>query len=231
MYQLILKDFAVQKKYFLTYVFMGIFFFVFFGLMGQMGLTSLVLPVYFIVYGFLNRSLYEDEKNNNLRLIVALPIEKKIIVYSKYLGVALFFTTVSIVFFIVGFFTGIFNVNQGNGLIENAAIAVILIVTFLILMSIYLPLVFKLGYIRAVGINRFIFLGIFALFTLTGLGIRVVSDKIDGIISTELKNGIINFVSSINPYSAMIGAAAAGIAIYFASMMLSVRFFNKRNIF
>lgn len=102
---------------------------------------------------------------------------------------------------------------------------------FLILMSIYLPLAFKLGYIRAAGINKFIFLGIFAFGISAGALLKTYGGKLDQLVSPEFKSSVIGFVQGLNPYSVLILVLVIGMLIFIASMRISVRFFNKRELF
>ncbi|HHW48708.1 MAG TPA: ATP-binding cassette domain-containing protein [Clostridiaceae bacterium] len=103
----------------------------------------------------------------------------------------------------------------------------IIILFFIILVSIYLPLAYKLGYIKANSINRFFLIGIFAVSTAAGL----VLENISGSSPPAFISRISEFLSSVNPYTMLILAIAFTVAIYFISMELSIKFFKKRNLF
>ena len=46
----------------------------------------------------------------------------------------------------------------------SAALTICTLLVYIIAMSVYMPMGFKLGYLKAVNINRFVFIGIFILF-------------------------------------------------------------------
>jgi len=225
MLKLILKDFAVQKNSIKTYVFIALFLGLFFSLneQQQMAIPMISMP---IIYGFINRALYEDERNNTLRLLVSLPIRKEILVYARYITAAIvtvgtfaFFMLVNYLFVLSGVW------EEGTGIDAAAALAVVLV--FIILLSIYLPLAYKHGYIKAANINRFIFIGIFGLSTVAALAFKKVSENTPPPFISRIEG----ILSSTSPYTIMILAIAFTIAVYFISMELSIKFFKKRNLF
>jgi len=225
MLKLILKDFAVQKNSFKTYVFIALFLGIFFSLNGQqqMAIPMISMP---IIFGFINRALYEDERNNTLRLLVSLPIRKEILVYARYITAAIVSIGTFVFFMLVNYLFVLSGVwEEETGIDAAAALAIVLV--FIILLSIYLPLAYKLGYIKAANINRFIFIGIFGLSTVAALALKKISENSPPPFISRIEG----ILSSASPYTIMILAIAFTIAVYFISMELSIKFFKKRNLF
>lgn len=105
---LIIKDFSIQRKSLIRYLIATLLFLLIFAFALEQQILF-ALAMFPIVYGFLDRSLYEDEKNNTLRLLISLPIKKELIVYSKYISTAIMLTVTTIAFSVV---SKIFIVNK-----------------------------------------------------------------------------------------------------------------------
>lgn len=225
--KLAVKDFEIQKKSILNYMIIGILMVVAFSLVNLIDRQMVFSLVLFaIVYGFVNKALYEDEKNNTLRLFASLPVKKEVIVYARYLsvGIILIFTTC--------LFLALGNVISGGNAANESSGASILIsiatmFVFVIMLSVYLPVAFKLGYIKAAGINRFLFIGIFAFF---GAGSAAVAGLFKG-KSAEYVNNLDAFLSSLNLNTVLAIIIVAALLVYLGSMRLSAAFFRKRDVF
>jgi ABC-2 type transport system permease protein len=222
MIALISKDFSIQKKSLIRYLIVSVFFiFVFaFALEQQLLFALAMFP---IIYGFLDRSLYEDEKNNTLRLLVSLPIKKELIIYSKYISTALMISSITIVFSIISKIFIASGIWKKNNTITSTALLV-LIMIFVILISLYLPVVYKIGYIRAAGMYRFVLMGIFAL----AISFSVLAKDF---FATSKFINVYNFATTLKPLYLDIIILLLISSIYVISMKVSSINFNKRNLF
>jgi hypothetical protein len=107
------------------------------------------------------------------------------------------------------------------------AIVILTFMVFVLIMCVYLPLAFKLGYIRAATINRFLFLGIFAIF---GAGPIVFSKAAKGKVKLSAQQ-LDGFISSLDPVLTLIVLVGFILLVYIVSMELSLRFYKKRMLY
>lgn len=226
MLKLVLKDFQIQKKSFLNYAFVATVLSFFFAVTGmaQMTFSMITFP---IVYGFVNRALYEDEKNNTLRLLVSLPIRKETMVRARYASVAAIVLIMFLVCSVINVLMSAFEVSPLNELSMGFSLIAVSILSVVILISVYLPLAFKLGYIKAVNINRFLFVGIFAAFTAVG----VVLQRIPQGQPPEFIIRLIDILKSIGVIEMLLIFTAIAVCIFLISMQLSTNLFKKRELF
>lgn len=233
---LVLKDFQVQLKSMINYVAVGFIFMLVFTLMGRGLQMAFPMSAFIIIYGFINKSLYEDEKNNTLRLLVSLPVKRDNIVIARYLSTVVMIAVIGAVMgFLNALLAGMLpaaDTQAGTeipGAIVNALIVICTGLVFLVLMSVYLPLAFKLGYIKAVNINRFIFLGIFALFGAVPAILQMKGNNPQGPFPWMVQ--IKSFIESIGPVWMITLFILFSACIYVSSMYISIRLFRKRQLF
>lgn len=231
MFSLIAKDFAVQKRSFPVYVVLGFMFFFFFYSMGDASLPIVMFPVFIIGYGFMNRSLMEDERNHTLRLLASLPIGRREIVTAKYASIILVIGPVFAVFWLVGIATGLTN-KAADEWPANLLLISLFFLAFMLLISFYLPLVYRVGFVRAQAINRFLYLGLIAF----GISASAVVGKLaersgyDG-KPPEWVDKAAGWVSGISVYAGVLLILSAAFLLYVCSMMMSVKIFEKRELF
>lgn len=233
---LVLKDFQVQLKSMINYVVVGFIFMLVFTLMGRGLQTAFPMSAFIIIYGFINKSLYEDEKNNTLRLLVSMPVKRDSIVIARYLSTMV---VIAVIGAVMGFLNALLagmlpaaDVQAGtevSGAIVNALIVICTGLVFMILMSVYLPLAFKLGYIKAVNINRFIFLAIFVLFGAVPAIFQMTGDGSQESFPWILQ--VKSFVESIDPVWLLALFILFSVCIYVFSMYMSIKLFRKRQLF
>ncbi len=220
---LIIKDFSIQRKSLFRYLIATLLFLFIFAFVLEQQILF-VLAMFPIIYGFLDRSLYEDETNNTLRLLVSLPIKKEIIVYSKYVSTAIMLTVTTIVCSVVSKIFVVNNIWKTNNTLSSTAF-LSMVMIFVILISSYLPVVYKIGYIRAAGIYRFVLMGIFAL----AISFSVLAK--DFLATWQLIDDISNFVSALGPLYLNAILLIIVFIIYYISIKISKLFFSHRNLF
>ena len=106
-----------------------------------------------------------------------------------------------------------------------------LFMVFAVMVSVYLPLAFKFGYIKAAGINRFILLGLTAFIgVITAVLAAVLKNKEESDIPRKL--AALNLsLSSMNVLVILGCFVLFVLIIYLASMRISIKFFRKRVLF
>lgn len=222
--KLAVKDFTIQKRTMISYVIIGLIMSAAFLLLNITDMQMLfTIIIYVIIYGFVNGALYADEKNNTLRLLVSLPVKKEIIVYARYLSVGV------VTILTVGLFMGLTGVISGWD--ESAAGYAVMTMTmfvFIIMLSVYIPMAYKLGYIKAASINKFVFVGMFAFF---GAGAAVLGGLLKDSAKPEFLNGLDSFFSSLNAGAVLSLIAIIVLLIFILSLRVSIAFFRKGNLF
>ncbi|RCX19318.1 ABC-2 family transporter [Anaerobacterium chartisolvens] len=225
--KLVLKDFAVQRNILKRYLASSVILAVLFWILG-MKEFALGMAMFPVIYGFLNGALYADEKNNTLRTLVCLPVRKEQIVYARYISVFIMTAIVTAIFFIYGM-VAMGEIPAGGGASLNGGIFVILMSSvFMIMISIYLPLAFKLGYIKAAGINRFVMIAFFG--AVSAFGVLIGNIYETGKLPLAVTDAV-NRLSQLSAPLLLLLLFCASMLIYFVSMKLSVRFFKARDLF
>jgi ABC-2 type transport system permease protein len=157
MFNLVIKEFLVQKKtmlYGLIYIIFSAFAFQ--NVMPNGGAIYTISP-YVIVYLFVVYSCGYDDKNKTDIIFNSLPVKRDDIVISKYLAVFFFAAFGIICSAVLGLFatyTGIAGINR----LITANDIVIVLSGGLIFTSIFYPLYFKLGMIKMKFVNIFLFM-------------------------------------------------------------------------
>ncbi|MED2837544.1 ABC-2 transporter permease [Bacillus wiedmannii] len=134
MYNLILKDFRLQKLLILLYL-LGICFFI--GTFGSFGFI-----VVLVAGSYMINLHYYDEKNNSHKFVNSLPYSRNKIIMSKYIGTVLF--TILVVLFSLLIQAVIQVASPTYGVeIENPQTIVLSILTVMLFTSIYLPFFYR----------------------------------------------------------------------------------------
>jgi ABC-2 type transport system permease protein len=223
--RLVLKDFQIQKGSALKYLLTGLVFVVVFYLMGGIENQMLFAVVSFIlIYRFINTAMYEDEKNNSLRLLVSLPIRRDVIVIARYLSTAILTIVLGVIMWAVLALTGMLS---GDESLATVLVITSISLVYIIMISIYLPLGFRLGYLKAVNINRFLFLAIIVVFG----AIPMLISKLGGGQTPESALRLGEMLEAADPVLAVTGFAIFTILVYIVSMRISIVLFRKRLLF
>lgn len=233
--ELIKKDFVLQKRTSYVYLAIGTLFFFYFDAMDQRNMIAVMMPTVMIIYGFMNRSMAEDEKNHTLRMLVALPIPRAAIVRAKYASIALVAVMATAVFMALGAAAGIYSMEEP----DSRAVTLLTLSAFTlvctVLVSFFLPLVYKIGIVRAQSINRFFFAAVFAFGIAAGTLGSMIARKLqtDGEppFWVEALRSMEPLFAGMSPYAWVILLFALSALIYFVSMRLSIRFLERRELF
>lgn len=233
--QLILKDLFLQKRSAYIFIAMGFMFFFYFTALDQKNMVSVMVPPFLIVYSFMNRSLHEDERNHTMRLLFSLPIPRSEIVKAKYTVVATVALTTICIFVALGTAFGAVSFRDRDESLINLFIMVGFILVYTILISVFLPMAYRIGFIRAQTINRFFFFALIALGSGFGFIVKLVQDHLD--IDRD-PPAWVNWIgdlgsrlTEINPYVGLLLLVALCASVYLGSMILSIRYIERREMF
>ncbi|NLH96299.1 MAG: ABC-2 transporter permease [Clostridiaceae bacterium] len=220
--RLAVKDFQIQAKSIKSYVITLLVFIAIFLIMSpkqyQMAFSMAALVT---LYRFINSTMYEDEKNNTLRLIDSLPVGRETVVRARYLSTGILAAVMIIVLGAVSFIAD--RTYAG----ASAALTICTFLVYIIAMSVYMPVGFKLGYLKAVNINRFVFIGIFILFGSISMLIGSLGTR-QGVSLTE---STIVLLDNTSPALITAVFAVVTLVLYIVSMKVSVVFYKKRELF
>lgn len=220
--RLAVKDFQIQassvKNYIITLL---VFLAVFFLISPMQYQAAFSMASLITLYRFINSTLYEDEKNNTLRLIDSLPVGRETVVKARYLSTGILAIVLMI---IIGAAAVIADMTYAGA---SAALTICTFLVYIIAMSVYMPMGFKLGYLKAVNINRFVFIGIFILSGSISMLIGSLGTR-QGVSLTESTIALLD-----NTSPALITAVFAAVTflVYIVSMKVSVVFYKKRELF
>ncbi|HDX9512232.1 TPA: ABC-2 transporter permease [Bacillus cereus] len=134
MYNLILKDFRLQKLMILFYL-LGICFFI--GTFGSFGFI-----VVLVAGSYMINLHYYDEKNNSHKFINSLPYSRNKIIMSKYIGTVLFTILVVLFSLLIQAVIQVASPNYGVE-IETPQTIMVSILTVMLFTSIYLPFFYR----------------------------------------------------------------------------------------
>jgi len=211
MYNLIRKDFILQKYLMLFYLFIAIFYTM---TDMSMGLIITVLSVFFTI-----NSHYYDEKGKNNVLINSLPFSRKQIIASKYIGVLIFLFITTLIIWLIRFICQDIVSNSMTGgsiteLLTSYAIAILFV-------SFYFPFFYRFP-------NR-ILLSSFSILVImmVALGKTIVSRF--GNVMSDFINGIHTFSSQFSTTGLYISAFVITILIFSSSWFLTLKIYENKD--
>lgn len=221
--RLAVKDFQVQGRSIRSYITTILVIVPLILLFGGLNQTRMKFSTaaFILLYRFINSSLYEDEKNNTLRLLASLPIRREAVVKARYLSTGILILVLTFAVGIISAFTG------GDDTGVSDVLGLFMVFVYIILISICMPIGFKLGYIRAANISRLIFFGIFMLFGAIPALLGGVTGQQDHGMSTE-------FMVPLATEDLVLLAgifAVVTLLLYIVSMKVAVVFYKRRNLF
>ncbi|AFM43437.1 hypothetical protein Desaci_4600 [Desulfosporosinus acidiphilus SJ4] len=156
---LVKKDLLILKRYLWVAVFYGFFALFAFNYLQEGALSAALVGV---SYTLISQACAQDDKNRSEIMMLSLPLLRRDIVLAKYLSIFLYA--------IIGLFSYLLaqTLVSVTGMPINAAKITLpgilgAFSALIILVSIYFPLYFKLGYLRSRMIGMLVFLACFFL--------------------------------------------------------------------
>ncbi|MGK3722527.1 ABC-2 transporter permease [Priestia megaterium] len=197
MYNLIRKDFILQKYLMLFYLFIAIFYTM---TDMSMGLLITVLSVFFTI-----NSHYYDEKGKNNVLLNSLPFSRKQIIASKYIGVLIFLFITTLTIWLIRFICQeIVSNSMTRGSITELLISYAIAILFV---SFYFPFFYRFP-------NRILLAGFSILvIMMVALG-KTIVDKFG--------NAMSDFISSIQTFSSQFSTTG----LYISAFLMTILIFS-----
>ncbi|WP_041718960.1 ABC-2 transporter permease [Alkaliphilus oremlandii] len=225
MFNLIRKEFMIQKKYLWYYVFYGIFMLLVFSVSSnESSKSAYILAGVSVVYMFIQYSCAIEDKNNSEKVFNSLPISREAIVLSKYAAVMVFaildIVLLSAISYIVAR-TGFMGI-QAIGIID----VITILFTISILTGAYLPIYFKFGYIKAKILNIVLFLGFFSASMLVGQLLKHF--KGSKILYSTSEGALGHWLTILGDQGVLMALLCIGLLVMAISSFISVAFYRNR---
>ncbi len=209
-YQLIKKDFMIQKKTLMLSMILMAFFAMSFAAFESAGLVmSVVAFSYLFVQG---ASAIEDKSNSDV-LLVSLPIKRTTIVLAKYLSIYVFAALGLAIQAVIHALAELMNISRiGFPITMDGIFGVFVSVS--LIFSILLPLIFKFGFIKSRMVNSLIFILCF-------FGGAKIAEQFAGQLNLEIFN-------SLSDAGLKLLTTLAVLILLWLSYMLSLHFYRNR---
>jgi hypothetical protein len=219
MYRLVLKDILIQKKtLIITMIYAAFFILIFHGSLGAGSAYtagSVVMSYLLIMYG----TAYDD-KNKADFLFNSFPVKREDIVLAKYVSAFTFTIIASItcaVFVFIIKVSGIINLSRFYNLSDFFGT----LVGVGFISSLYYPVFFKLGYMKARLLNFFLFL-------VLGVVPPIFTQAIKSFASKKQVLEIVQKLSNKSDLMIGTGLALFAVILILFSIALSMQFYRKR---
>lgn len=217
MLNLLLKDLIVQKKSIL-FVF-GYCFFLVFAFQGLEG-TAPIAATTAAVYLLIQYSFAHEDKNKSEILLNSLPISRKDIVLAKYLSIFLYLGLAMVAYMAATLIVMAVKIPIKVQFISLQGITTSLFVVSL-MASAYLPVVFKLGYLKAKMFN----IAMFLLFFFIPMGLISLSQNPEFALSL---NKTLNSFASWSDWQIALLIAGISLLMMCVSYCISLNIYNNR---
>lgn len=214
---LILKDLIIQKKMLLLSLVFVAAFIVMFQKMDNPGMMAAPIMIA-ITYLFVTNSCALDEKNRADIIINSLPVSRTEIVGARYISVLVFLAAAALLYMAE---TGFFRLLSLSSVLPAASPLWIFTgaATAVLILSIYLPMFFSMGFTKSRIFYFVLFFGVFF-----GLG-----PALNSITGPKDPTALLSVIyEGMNPL--VLGFTAGGtiLLIFFLSFQLSCKLYRRR---
>lgn len=220
MFNLIIKDIAIQKKTLLYALLYAIFAPIALSSMGPSSFVLYVLPPMAITYIFISFAASYDEKNKSEIILNSLPLKRHDLVISKYISIFVFAIIGIIYSILIGFIgkaTGLPMFDMSISLLD----IVLVLTSVCIFSSIFFPVYFKFGYIK---MNFFNVVLVMLIIFVPSTAIEYATKNTNNILVQKF-NYFINNTSSFTQNSL---ALIIGLIFFLISLMISIRIYKNK---
>ncbi|HZJ57657.1 MAG TPA: ABC-2 transporter permease [Clostridia bacterium] len=217
MYNLIIKDILVQKKSLLFAL--GYCFFLVFAFQSLEGVTPIAASTVVVYFLIQNSFAYED-KNKSEIIINSLPISRKEIVLAKYLSIFVYIGLAIVAYMIATLTVKVVRVPVKVEFPDLKDVTITLLLVSL-MNSIYMPIIFRIGYLKAKIFNMVMFLLFF--FIPMGVASLYENPKYSAGISD-----ITGIISSFSDWQIAALLAAISLMLLFFSYSISLGIYKNR---
>lgn len=181
MLNLIIKDILVQKKTILFAV--GYCFFLVFAFQSLEVVTPIAATTA-IVYLLIQYSFAHEDKNNSETMLNSLPVSRKDIVLAKYLSIFVYIGLAMLAYMVATLVVITVRIPIKVEFLSLQGITITFLMVSL-MASIYMPVIFKFGYLKAKIFNMVMFL--FFFFIPMGLASLYQNPKYNSLISDFIR--------------------------------------------
>lgn len=217
MLNLILKDVLIQKKSIL-FAF-GYCFFLVFAFQDLEG-TAPVAATTAVVYLLIQYSFAHEDKNKSEIMLNSLPISRKDIVLAKYLSIFIYMGIAMLAYMLATLIVMAMKIPVKVQFISLEGITTSLFLVSL-MTSVYLPIIFKFGYLKAKMFNMMMFL----LFFFIPMGIVTLYKNSEP--DSSIKNAL-NGMATWSQWQIALLIAAISLLMMYVSYYISVKIYNNR---
>lgn len=219
MYRLLMKDFMLLKKTLWVITFYSFLAFFLFS-SENIGDVVYMMGISMISYLLVMYITAFDDRNKSEILINSLPLIRKEVVRSRYISVFIFIITGTVFMYIAGLILRgfhIINLTRGLQLMDLTGASV----SILLLCSLYLPLFFKMGYMKAKLFN-------FAIFGLFFMVPPLIQGLINNMDKPQWIDELITSLSNISDWNLSLIFIGGMCIIYGLSYIISLQFYQRR---
>ena len=219
MYNLLLKDILIQKKVLtLGSIYILVMAFSFQSTGEGMFISGIVAFVYMLI----QTACAYDDKNKSEIMLNSLPLTRRCIVTERYLSIFIFMAIGIIEYGIIRFIVNnlVFLPIEMFPITLEGLLGAIFPIA--LISSIYFPVLFKVGYVKAKMINFLLFFGVF--FAIIPIGYRLKNSEYD-----PMFQNIIDFVNTRSQIELAGGMLLIICIMLGISYMLSVHFYKNRD--
>ncbi|MGH4117682.1 ABC-2 transporter permease [Clostridium sp.] len=220
MFNLIIKDIAIQKKTLLYTFLYAIFAPLAFSSMNLNGFALYVLPPMATTYIFISFAVKYDEKNKSEIILNSLPLKRDDIVIAKYMSIFVFATlglAYSILIGFIGKFTGLSMFDSSISLLH----IVLVLSSVCIFSSIFFPFYFRFGFIK---MNFFNVLLVMLIVFVPTTAIEYAGSNPNNIFVRNINF----FITNTSSFTQNSLALVIGLIFFLISLMISIRIYNNK---
>lgn len=218
MFNLVLKDFLIQKKGLIFSLIYCIVFTIMFQAQSNASLVFVAVPSV-VAFLLIQYACAYDDKNKSYVMLNSLPISRKDIVISKYISMLIFILVGIAMTIVLTTLLQLMGLNKiGRGIRVEEIIGCFS--SIIILSSIYFPMYFKLGYLKAKYVNTALVL---IAFFFPALIIKDITSK-------SVPPKFITYLSTQPDW--LIGSATLGIVltILIISVITSLQLYKNKDL-
>ncbi|RSK25630.1 ABC-2 transporter permease [Bacillus sp. HMF5848] len=217
MFSLLYKDILLQKK---LLVFGVVYIMIMIVAFNQAAEAMFIGSIVALTYMMTLTCCAYDDKNKTDVLLNSLPINKLVVVLSRYVSVFMF-AAIAVVYYVAIAFVLKLIQFPFEAAVPTLEAIIGGLVGLAFINSVYFPIFFRLGYIKSKIVNFVLFFGVF-------LGLGSVIPSLAKKLDSTAQEGFVYFFTSLSEIQIMAGMIAVIIILLSSSFALSLYFYKRR---
>ncbi|WP_160680526.1 ABC-2 transporter permease [Clostridium sp. C8-1-8] len=217
MINLVFKDLLIQKKSIYIAILYGFIFSLILSRASTPDGIFIAVPSV-IAYLFISYACAYDDKNSSDLMLNSLPINRRDIVYAKYLSIIVYLIIsicISFIFTSLVKYSGFSTLNR----LMTFEDAIGCFASIIFLSSVYYPIYFKLGYLKSRYISMFLMLG--AIF---------IPTAIFNLLGNNIATYIVNYLSTLSENVLKLIVLFVLFIIWSLSLAISMNIYLKKDL-